>query len=47
MKNEVRNMVDEESERNTRAMNELREQVVRLQKSEIEMKERDGQRLME
>ena len=42
MKDEVRKMVAEESDKNKRALGELRDQVAGLQKSEAEMKEREA-----
>lgn len=47
MKDEVRKMVAEESDKNSKALSELRDQVERLQSSEAEMKEREAQRQLE
>lgn len=44
MKDEVRKMVAEESEKNKKLMAELKQQVDRLEKSESQMKEREASR---
>ena len=47
MKDEVRKMVAEESEKNEKLLTELKQQVERLEKSEAQMKEREASRQME